>query len=1167
MGFLKKLTNILKQNENKVSFQIKYLEQQISIISSIAIDKNDSIIDLVNMYNIKVQDNKLCIEYEDIYDLYYDENNTEIDIYKRFNLPELFKGFIKIENINNFIQDKEVRFAYTFEGYEGEYQQKYGNIIECFYSGDIKIIPPDIYDVVKQLNSYNSNNEKRKDVVSQFEMLGIIKDYSEKANLILNKRLSDEEKPIIIDKIKIDLEDDGETLKIFPVFSDNEKVNNEILTKLDYHDNIKDFYSASIGEKKIKFVMKNKDTIKTIKKNRKVTGQKRLDMLSGDSEIFQDENIDLSIFGPRVIGLGYLNYRSYPAMSKTSDLKWIDKEVDEPHIFCGSEKVVLRPENLTTLESKLREMNENGKDKTEMSFSTKEGNKVKTTMNKDQVKNEIIKIKNSIVSPTDINSKKIIEKILEDYDNEESNYIKINGKYIEKYDKEYFKERFNELEYKEKRKEKNKKSKPKDLDLLIHENLDDNEYGENNCETTKLIFHKLEIPHLLKSEIKLFDYQKQALHKLQNLYLQNNVNGFLLCDDMGLGKTLQLLSFLAWLKERNELTPALIVAPTSLLNNWDNSNGEGEIQKFFIKGAFRTTKLRGKIKDQNEEEVIKRLRETDIIFTTYSTLRMNNKELGKINWSVMICDEAQKIKNPLTKVTVAAKAQNANFKVVCSATPIENTLIDLWNLVDYSKPGLLSSLRAFKSTYISGSKESSNEELKSINDDIYQKIQDFYIRREKDILPKELPNKKIKIYKKKANMQEREYIERLMATESSALALIQKMLFVSCHIDLLSDIDILNISAEQIQQKSTKINILYKILKSIKKNNEKAIIFVRSIKMQHLIYKCIDHWFNIKVNIVNGKVTSLSQRTKLINNFKQGKDFDAIILSPDVAGFGLTLTEANHVIHYMRLWNPAKEDQATDRVYRIGQDKDVTVHYPMLSFNEENICEYNNVEEYVNENMEVKSDDLSPEEKLNILLARKKNMLLNFFLAAGSGEISEREFLKLGNKDKIKKNIVEFRDVQDNLIDEYEFEALTALIYEHKGYTTFLTTKSNDNGVDVVCVKDNERLLVQCKKVKKLDSINTIKDLLFAKDVYRRNTGLDYKLVVVTSTSIIPDRISIHNEIEIINGDELRNILKKFKIYKDEINIKSNERNSFESLKLSLVDISKIRCANSCENL
>ncbi|WP_058484985.1 SNF2-related protein [Defluviitalea phaphyphila] len=1145
MGFLKKLTRVLKIGNQSIFFTINYNPEYIEMIPNISLDKDEKVVDLIKMYNIKIIDNKLCIEYEEVYDLYYDENDNEIQIYKKFNLPDLFKGFLKIENVNNFIQDEEVQFSYKFEGGAGKYDKKYGNIVECFSNGDIKILSKDIYAILKQLNEYNSNIEKRKNVASQFEMLRIIKEYAEKTNIILNKRLRDEEKPVIIDKVKIDLKDDGQTLEIIPIFSDNDNVNNEILTKLDQNNDIKDFYSATINGKKVKFVMKNKGTIKTIKKNRKVTGQKRLDILSGDSEIFEDNNIDLSIFGPRVIGLGYLPYRSYPAMSKTSDLKWIEKEIDEPYFFCGSEKVILGPENLKIFENKLKEMNEKGQEKAELNFKTEDGNEVRTTMNKEQIKNEIIKIKNSIVSPTEIKSKNIIKEILEKYDKEESNYIKINGKYIEKYPKEYFKERLYELENKEK---SSKKDSLKKMDLLIIENAEKLEYVEND-KNTKPVLDEVQIPSLLKKNITLFDYQKETLHKLQNLYLTNSVNGFLLCDDMGLGKTLQLLCFLAWLKERQELTPSLIVAPTSLLNNWDNSNGEGEIQKFFINKAFKTIKVRGRI----SKEDIENLKDFDIVFTTYESLRMNNKELGTINWNVMICDEAQKIKNPFTKVSIAAKAQNANFKIVCSATPIENTLVDLWNLVDYSKPGLLNSLKEFKRKYVDRAKNAEENELKSINDEIFIKLKDYYIRREKDILPKELPNKKIKIYKRKANSKEKEYINRLIETESSALALIQKMLFISSHIDLLSNDDILNTDAKTIQEKSTKINILYEILKDIKEREEKAIIFARSIKMQHLIYKCIDYWFNIKVNIVNGKITNLDKRKELIDNFREKQGFNVIILSPDVAGFGLTLTEANHVIHYMRLWNPAKEDQATDRVYRIGQDKEVTVYYPMLSFTEDNTYEYNDVREYVNQNIEIKSDNLSPEEKLNILMARKKNMLLNFFLAAENGDISEEEFFRLDNENKREKNIIQFRDIQDNLIDEYEFEALTAVIYEKKGYTTYLTTRSNDNGVDVVCVKDTEKILIQCKKVKRLDSINTIKDLLYAKNVYRQNIGFDYKLIIVTNVIKIPDKIKNYNGIEVIDGNKLNNMLNKYKIYKDEIDIKNNKRYSFERLKFELL--------------
>lgn len=322
MGIFNKIVSLLKLREGELEYNIQYQEEYIKITFSKPIEQLETIENLIRVNNIDRDRDTIFINYEEIYDLYYDENEKEIDDYKVFKLPELFKGSIQIENINNFIQDEEVKFAYIFKDYIGEYTQKYENIIENFTSGDIKIISKNIYNFVKELNEYNKSKNSKL-VSYQFEMLGRIKDFSDKANIILNERLRIEEKPIVIDKIKIDLEDDGETLNLFPVFSDDQDVNREILSKLNDDNNIKDFYTATINNKKIKFVMKNKSTIEKIKASSSLKGQERLDMLSMDSFILEDENIDLSIFGPRVIGLGYLQYRSYPAMTNTSDLKWI----------------------------------------------------------------------------------------------------------------------------------------------------------------------------------------------------------------------------------------------------------------------------------------------------------------------------------------------------------------------------------------------------------------------------------------------------------------------------------------------------------------------------------------------------------------------------------------------------------------------------------------------------------------------------------------------------------------------------------------------------------------------------------------------------------------------------------------------------------------------------
>ncbi|MBP3929363.1 MAG: restriction endonuclease, partial [Peptostreptococcaceae bacterium] len=848
---------------------------------------------------------------------------------------------------------------------------------------------------------------------------------------------------------------------------------------------------------------------------------------------------------PRVTGIGYLSYKNSASNIKTNDLDWLDNNIEFPHIQGTNvdgnfENIKLTPDDKLKLQMKLVELNDENKNSGEIEFKNEDGNDVKIIMTKEDIKNEIQKINSRIKTPSDINKLSTLESILNICDNyKEEEYIPYNGMYIHKGSldiKEEIQDKIEEL----REKINNNENKEKKKTLLIAENLESNEYVEKD--TVSKYKHIVEAPKGLKEGIKLFDYQNECLEKLQNLYLDSNINGFLLCDDMGLGKTLQLLSFMAWLKDREELKPSIVVAPTSLLNNWD-SNESGEIQKFFKENLFDTEKVRGRVTSKD----IERLKEKDIVFITYESLRMNNIALGRINWKVMICDEAQKIKNPKTMVTIAAKAQNANFKIICSATPIENTIEDLWTLVDYSKPGLLGSLKDFKSKYINKYKNATDQQLEELNDELYSKIEDFYIRREKDILPKSLPKKIIKIYKKKPTNIEVDYLEKIKDTEEHALSAIQKMLMVCSHVDVLNNDESID-NIEDTIKKSSKLKTIKSILEDIKIKDEKVIIFTRVRKVQQILYKSIKHWFNIESFVVNGELTNLDKRTEIINNFRKSKGFNIIILSPEVAGFGITITEANHVIHYTRLWNPAKEDQATDRAYRIGQTKDVYVHYPIITFEEEEICEYDNVHKYVEENIVRNRELLSPEEKLNILLARKKDMLINFFLAAGNGDIGSKDFLGLDEKPNEKSNL-NIEAIDKNIISPHEFEGLVAVLYEKLGYKSYLTSKSNDNGVDVICKNDNEIIFIQCKKTKHSVGAEAVKDLLYAKDKYNQYIkGMNVRCIVVTSSNNVAISVRERSDIELVDGEKLSILLNQYKIYKDEIDVIENDRYSFEKM-------------------
>lgn len=833
-------------------------------------------------------------------------------------------------------------------------------------------------------------------------------------------------------------------------------------------------------------------------------------------------------------GIGYLTYRNCISTVPTYDLDWLDRDIKFPYIqgtnMSGDFKeIILKPEDKLKLQFKLMNMQENGEKVTEVEFNTDENENVKIIMTEDDIKQEIKNIDSRIKTIENINKISDLESILDiSSEFEMEDYIPYKGMYIEKSNKdikEQIKEKIDQLKEKSTSGNRGKKS------LLIAENLETEDYIET--ENIAKYTHKVEIPKNLNDNINLLEYQEDSLNKLQMLYLDSNINGFLLCDDMGLGKTLQLLLFIAWLKEKNSVIPSLIVAPSSLLNNWDNESLDepGEIQKFFPKGFFSTYKIKGKI----TEDDLNILREKDIVFTTYETLRINNILLGKINWKVMICDEAQKIKNPMTLVTVAAKAQNADFKIICSATPIENSLEDLWTLTDYSKPGLLGSLKNFRNEYIKGYDGDDVDALKSLNDKLYSKIEPFYIRREKDILPKELPKKTIKIYKCKPTNIELDYLDKIKNTESVALSAIQKMLAVCIHVDLLNqNYEISNI--EKQIDKSSKLKITKVILDDIKLKNEKVIIFTRFKKAQLILSKAIKYWYGFEPIVVNGNISNLNKRTRLISKFRKEVGFSVIILSPDVAGFGITLTEANHVIHYSRLWNPAKEDQSTDRVYRIGQDKDVTVYYPMITFGQEEVLEYESAEDYVDDNMVKKNDYLSPEEKLNILLARKKNMLLNFFLAAASNDIGVNEFFELESEEKNQKKCYLTMDYLD-LMNKQEFEALVEALYSKMGYKTFLMKNS---GVDIIAINDYEALFIKCTDKEKVD----IDDLIYNRSIYERYINRkNLKNVIVTKR----DYIDIDDKkAEIIKSDDLKFWLDEFGVLKEELDFRNKNRLSYE---------------------
>ncbi|EGT4441770.1 ATP-dependent helicase [Cronobacter sakazakii] len=467
-----------------------------------------------------------------------------------------------------------------------------------------------------------------------------------------------------------------------------------------------------------------------------------------------------------------------------------------------------------------------------------------------------------------------------------------------------------------------------------------------------------EIPLSLKEHIRLKDHQREGLAWLQQLFIRSpeETAGCLLADDMGLGKTLQILSFLVWFIEKfPQEPPSLIVAPVSLLDNW-----ERELDNFFYTTGVPVLKLYGEtikalkypkqaIPAHLQSQGIKNLLkpgwqgESKIVLTTYETLRDQEFSLARQSWSIMVCDEAQKIKNPAALITHAANAVQARFKVACTGTPVENTLVDLWSLFDFAQPGLLGALNEFGKHYVRSIENEAGRDTERL-ETLRALIEPQTLRRTKEEVARDLPRKievesckqlifsgvQKKLYLSSvANWQQQQaFSEEMQQAGTGMLGLLHKLKLICAHPAVVDP-------APHFRDNSPKLNWLLKKLAEIKATTkDKVIIFTELRDLQRELQHAIYQKFGFRPVIINGdtstKSHSQNRRQRLIDNFQSQPGFGIIILSTVAVGFGVNVQKANHVIHFTRCWNPAKEDQATDRAYRIGQTKDVYVYYPTV---------------------------------------------------------------------------------------------------------------------------------------------------------------------------------------------------------------------------------------------
>lgn len=685
-------------------------------------------------------------------------------------------------------------------------------------------------------------------------------------------------------------------------------------------------------------------------------------------------------------------------------------------------------------------------------------------------------------------------------------------------------------------------------ELLIQTNIGSAEYLESRASELKFDSRTPSLPSSFRPGVTLKDHQKVGVAWLQHLISKapQYCRGAILADDMGLGKTLQLLTVIAAVLEADSnLGPILVVAPVSLLENWKE-----EVEKFFKPGAIPLLTLYGdsigrlRAKSQEiERDLIERgfsrflkegwLGSSKVVLTTYETLRDLEFSLAAVHWSIMICDEAQKIKNPAAMVTRAAKKQNVGFKIVCTGTPVENSLADIWCLFDFIQPGLLGALNDFGEQYRRPIECETDGQAQKL-DELRLLIEPQILRRLKSEVAKDLPEKIIvneartllmstyqrELYGRAIEQYRLRHVDGYNGAFKNQLGLLHFLRKV-CTDPREPGRGFDHEPLAQARAKNPKLDWLIRTLEQIKRQGEKAIIFCEFRDMQLMLAYYVEQVFKLRPDIINGDTaaveSSADSRQKRIKNFQSVPGFGVIILSPIAVGFGVNIQAANHIIHFTRTWNPAKEDQATDRAYRIGQTRKVYVYYPV-------VC----AEEFVTFDV-----------KLDRLLEKKRG--LSGDMLNGTGNILPNEFedvIGVG-KDVFEEQIL----IEDaDSLEPLYFEAMIASLWKQRGFKSVkLTPTSGDGGVDVVAKTINVGELIQVKhSSSEAGSLgwDAVKEIVAGERLYALQfPGVRFKKLALTNREF---NGNAHSQAEILGVEligrmQLASLLQEYRVTMTEI--------------------------------
>ena len=430
-----------------------------------------------------------------------------------------------------------------------------------------------------------------------------------------------------------------------------------------------------------------------------------------------------------------------------------------------------------------------------------------------------------------------------------------------------------------------------------------------------------EIPVSEEFQGSLRAYQQRGLNWL--VFLCSHGLGACLADDMGLGKTIQTLAMLQFFFLSGEKRPVLLICPTSLLSNWWH-----EAQRFVPK--LRILTHHGADRDKSED-FHERIFGHEIVITTYALAHRDFAFLNEVAWAGIILDEAQNIKNPQTKQSQAIRRLSANWRLALTGTPMENHVGDLWTIMDFLNRGLLGSQATFKRRFLTPI---------HINQDAVAMAQlqhlsnTFVLRRSKqdpDILPELPPKQEMKVYCTLTREQASLYAATVQEIEQSLSKLngMQRRGLILASLTRLKQIcnHPLHFLKQEgkVSKRSGKLSRLEEMLAEIIESQEKSLIFTQYAEMGKILSSYLHEHFKQEVLFLYGG-TPAHKRAEMIAHFQSNHHCPIFVLSLKAGGVGLNLTAANHVFHFDRWWNPAVENQATDRAHRIGQERTVQVH-------------------------------------------------------------------------------------------------------------------------------------------------------------------------------------------------------------------------------------------------